>query len=120
MAHGDNLVIRPEHTKPWSRGWFIKINFLGVTPHPGASPLLVVPSKASMSRADSFPDEGRQLLDGLWVALPAAVPLLQPGPALHALVEGVSVAQLEVALPVGVPVIAEIKLAFEALMATKG
>ena len=74
-----------------------------VTPNLGPA------SKASMSSADSFPDEGRQLLDGLWVALPAPVPLLQAGPARHALVEGVSVAQLEVELPVGVPFIAEIK-----------
>ena len=72
-----------------------------------------------MSSADSFPDEGRQLLDGLRVALPAPVPLLQAGPALHALVEGVPVAQLEVTLPVGVPFIAEIKFVFKALMATK-
>ena len=57
-----------------------------------------------------MPDEGRHLLDGLWVALPAPVPLLQADLARHALVVGVSVAQLEVALSVGIPFGAEVKV----------
>ena len=56
-----------------------------------------------------MPDEGRHLLDGLWVALPAPVPLLQADHARHAFVVGVSVAQLQVALPVGIPCVAEVK-----------
>ena len=50
-----------------------------------------------------MPDEGRQLLDGLGVALPAPVPLLQADLARHALVVGVSVAKLEIVLSVRVP-----------------
>ena len=59
-----------------------------------------------------MPDEGRQLLDGLGVALPAPVPLLQADLARHALVVGVPVAQLEVVLSVRVPCVAEVN--FEA------